>query len=119
MKVINSNENINENDLFEKSIKRHKNGKVVLRKTLSKYLGDKITKSQKQGFSSPDASWFRGESIEYVKKTLASSILSGENIFNKESLENYIDEHLNGMHNHRLFIWSFLNLEKAFQRFFR
>ena len=27
----------------------------------------------KQGFSSPDASWFRGESIEYIKKLLSKA----------------------------------------------
>ena len=119
MKVANQPEEINENDLFEKSIKRQKNGKVILRKTLSKYLSDKITNDKKQGFSSPDASWFRGESMEYVKKALTSSILSTKNIFNKKSLETYINEHLNGAYNHRLFVWSFLNLETVMKRFFK
>jgi asparagine synthase (glutamine-hydrolysing) len=26
--------------------------------------------AQKQGFSAPDASWFKGESIDYVRRTL-------------------------------------------------
>jgi hypothetical protein len=50
---------------------------------------------------------------------LASNILSSQKIFNAKFLQSYIDEHLNGKRNHRLFIWSFLNLEKAFHRFFK
>lgn len=119
MKVMNQPEEVNENDLFEKSIKRHKNGKVVLRKTLGRYLGDKVINSKKQGFSSPDASWFRGESIDYLNKILDTSILSAHKIIKKEILKNYIDEHLSGANNHRLFIWSFLNLEAAIKKFFK
>ena len=110
---------LNENDLLEKSLNRDKNGKDILRKTLSKYLGDKITSAKKQGFSSPDASWFKGESIEYVRKNLDSSTLSSQKILSKEFLQGYINEHLNGIENRRLFIWSFLNLEKVFSRFFK
>jgi len=119
MKITNSIEDINENDILEKAVKRQKNGKVILRKTLAKYLNNEAVNNKKQGFSSPDASWFRGESIEYIKKTLRTSILSEQKIMNKDPLENYINEHLEGTHNHRLFIWSFLNLEVVMKRFFQ
>ena len=35
---------------------------------MSKYIPDDISKAEKQGFSAPDASWFKGESIDYVIK---------------------------------------------------
>ena len=37
---------------------------------VSKYIPENISNAQKQGFSSPDASWFKGESIDFVKDTL-------------------------------------------------
>ena len=43
-------------------------GKKILRSVMEKYIPAEIIKSKKQGFSSPDASWFKGESIEFVKK---------------------------------------------------
>ena len=54
----------------EQKKKLKSSGKMLLRKALSKSLPLDMTKAQKQGFSAPDASWFKGESIEYVKKEL-------------------------------------------------
>lgn len=117
MKVTDQTEKADENDLLSK-MQAHKNGKAILRKTLSQYLDEKIVNDKKQGFSSPDASWFRGESIEFVRKLLNSKDLLLQKIVNKEFLKDYIEEHLSGQKNHRLFVWSFLNLEKIFHRFF-
>jgi asparagine synthase (glutamine-hydrolysing) len=41
-------------------------GKLILRKVMQRYVPEKITSGIKQGFSAPDASWFKGESIDYV-----------------------------------------------------
>ena len=48
-------------------------GKVILRKAMSKYIPEDIHKAVKQGFSSPDNSWFKGESINFVKAKLLNS----------------------------------------------
>ena len=36
-------------------------GKLILREVFNKQLNDNILQNDKQGFSSPDASWFRGK----------------------------------------------------------
>lgn len=105
MKITNQEETVNENDLLSKK-QAHKNGKQILRKTLSKCLDQQVTDNKKQGFSSPDASWFRGESIEYVKKELAKSPA----IYNHDIIRNIFDEHANGSKNNRLILWSLLYL---------
>ena len=46
------------------------NGKYILRKLLQQYLPESYTKLKKQGFSAPDGSWFRGESIQYIQNLL-------------------------------------------------
>ena len=44
--------------------------KFLLRKALANFIPKAYTEGKKQGFSAPDASWFKGESIDYVKDTL-------------------------------------------------
>ena len=94
------------------------NGKKIMRKTLGSYLTPRVSEYIKQGFSAPDASWFKGESIDYVKTILFDPKLNLCRILNAEKLEGIIQEHFEGRKNHRLLIWSFLNLENAFKRFF-
>jgi asparagine synthase (glutamine-hydrolysing) len=51
---------------FQKTIDR----KLILRKMMMRYIPREITEAEKQRFSAPDASWFRGESINYVRKII-------------------------------------------------
>ena len=37
---------------------------------MEKYVPQNIVKASKQGFSLPDASWFKGQSIEFVSNLL-------------------------------------------------
>ena len=48
-------------------------GKVVLRKAMARVIPEDVTARAKQGFSAPDASWFRGESVDYVTGLLDGS----------------------------------------------
>lgn len=107
MKISNTQEKANENDLVSKSAAT-KSGKIILRKTLSNYLDDDVINTKKQGFSSPDASWFRGESIEYVKKELSNS----PSVFNQNIIQEILNDHIFAKKNNRLMIWSLLYLKK-------
>lgn len=118
LKVKNSSLSVNENDLASKKYNRTRNGKYILRKSLEKHLDDFIVNNEKQGFSSPDASWFRGESLDFVRRTLNDSVLVKNNLFDADVLQAYINSHLEGSENRRLFIWSFLNLEAILASFF-
>ena len=106
LKVKRPSKSVNENDLLEK--KKNLGGKLVLRKSLEKYLDEKIINSKKQGFSSPDASWFKGESMEYINKNL----LKKSAIFNQSIVKEIIDEHCSGKKNNRLAIWSLLYVNR-------
>ena len=107
LKVSQSSEIIDENDLSSKN-KNFSNGKVVLRKAIAKYLDDKVSKARKQGFSSPDASWFRGESIDFVK----TKLLSKSSLFDFETVKKILQEHNSGEKNNRLLIWSLLYINQ-------
>src|SRR5262249_45445620 len=45
-------------------------GKQVLRKAMQRFIPPETSERTKQGFSAPDASWFRGESIDYINRLL-------------------------------------------------
>ena len=63
---------------------------------MSKYVPKDIHNAPKQGFSSPDASWFKGESIDFVErkilKKMQGSIVSWITI----PLENLLKNILTG-----------------------
>ena len=95
------------NQYFEKT----NDGKQILRDMMSNYIPEEITKAPKKGFSSPDASWFKGESIEFVRDILMSKKSPIYDYVEFGVTNNLIEEHLSGKENRRLFIWSLLNLD--------
>jgi asparagine synthase (glutamine-hydrolysing) len=86
-------------------------GKVILRQTLERVVPRQIDQRRKQGFSAPDATWFRGESIDYVSRLLRSRDAHVYDVIRPEYVARILDEHTSGAVNHRLFIWSLLCLE--------
>jgi len=92
---------------FEKA----KDGKLLLRRVMEHYIPQEVTGAEKQGFSAPDASWFRGESIDYVHRTLFNSAARIYDYLNRDTVQRIVNEHIQGKNNRRLFIWSCLNLE--------
>lgn len=112
---LNNSYKINENISGNKTNKYYqktKDGKLILRSVASKYMSKNITDRIKQGFSSPDASWFKGESIDFVKEKLFNNNANIYKHMDKVSVQKLITEHLNGKQNRRLFIWSLLNFEE-------
>jgi asparagine synthase (glutamine-hydrolysing) len=109
-KVIKLNEN-ETGPKKEKYFRKTRDGKLILRKAMKKYIPAKITGAIKQGFSAPDASWFRGQSIDYVKKTIFNKNSLIYDFFDQNTVKKIVMEHIEGKNNHRLFIWSLLNFE--------
>ena len=99
-----------ENDLA-RYYRRTSDGKVLLRQVMKRHIPKEIAEAEKQGFSAPDASWFKGESIEYVKKLLLGPRARIFELFDPAVARALIEEHLSGHVNRRLFIWSLLSLE--------
>lgn len=111
---------INENEAGKKNDKyfqRTKDGKLILRKVMERYIPSEVTSRDKQGFSAPDASWFKGESINYTKKVLFNNNAKIYNFMDKDSVHQLVKSHLSGEENKRLLIWSLLNLEQLMDSF--
>jgi asparagine synthase (glutamine-hydrolysing) len=105
---------VNENEISGKNSKfftKNRDGKQILRHVMKRYIPEKITQAEKQGFTAPDASWFKGESIEFVKKSLLNKNAKIYSLMDYSIISTLINEHLTGTTNHRLLIWSLLSVE--------
>ncbi len=110
---------INENEPGDKQNKyflKTNDGKQILRDAMRRYIPQDIVEAVKQGFSAPDASWFKGESIDYVRKQLLSGSPRIYSLLDRGSTEALVNEHLAGQQNRRLFIWSLLSIENWLAR---
>jgi len=86
-------------------------GKQILRDMMSRHIPDEIIKAPKKGFSSPDASWFKGESIDFVKRILLNQEAKLYDFLDYGVVKNLLNEHFQGDKNRRLLIWSLLSME--------
>lgn len=89
----------------------HHDGKLVLRQAMTRLIPADITARAKQGFSAPDASWFRGESIRYINDLLHDPKARILDFISRDYVTKVLDEHTGGQVNHRLLIWSLLSFE--------
>jgi len=106
---------INENDPGSKPNKffrKTRDGKQILRDVMRRHIPTEITDGLKQGFSAPDGSWFKGDSIEYVRRQLIEKNSRLYDYMDRKTVHALVDEHLSGKQNRRLFIWSLLNVEQ-------
>ncbi|MDP8219602.1 MAG: asparagine synthase (glutamine-hydrolyzing) [Candidatus Theseobacter exili] len=106
---------INENEPGPKTKKyfqKTKDGKLLLRKVMKKHIPKEISERVKQGFSAPDASRFKGDSIEYVKQLLSNKKANLYKYMDYSDVQGLLKEHFTGEVNRRLLIWSLVNFEE-------
>ena len=111
---------IDENDggrKSEKYFERTSDGKLLLRQVLSRHVPPAVSEGEKQGFSAPDASWFKGESIDYVRRRLLNPKARLYEFLDRGAVGALVDDHLTGAHNRRLLIWSLLSVESFCEQF--
>jgi len=107
---------INENEAGDKRsrfFQKTKDGKRILRDVMRHYIPDDIADAEKQGFSAPDGSWFKGESIEFVKRKLMNREAAIYAWLDRRAVQRLLQEHLSGEKNRRLLVWSLLNVEEV------
>ena len=105
---------LNENEpspKTEKYFEKTRDGKLLLRRVMERYVQPEVTEQVKQGFSGPDASWFRGESMDYVRRVLLSNDAAIYEFLQPQTVQRLVREHFEGKENRRLLLWSLLNFE--------
>lgn len=106
---------INENALGNKATQYYqktRDGKRILREVMSKFVPAEVTERVKQGFSAPDATWFRGDSVEYLKSIIFSNNAHIYDYFEPKTVRMLANEHFEAKENRRLLLWSLLSLEQ-------
>ncbi|MEI8394548.1 MAG: asparagine synthase (glutamine-hydrolyzing) [Rhodospirillaceae bacterium] len=119
--MLNEVVSLNENEPGAKTAKyfqKTRDGKLLLRRMMSRYIPPDVADREKQGFSAPDASWFKGESIEYVRRLLFNDQARIYNFLDRKVIQDLVGEHLRGEQNRRLLIWSLLHVENMCRVFF-
>jgi asparagine synthase (glutamine-hydrolysing) len=113
---------LNENEpgpKTERYFQKTRDGKLLLRDVMRRHVPDEITSGLKRGFSGPDESWFRGESIDYLRDTLLSGEAAIWEYLNPDGVRPLIEDHLEGRENRRLLLWSLLSVEHWCQTFLK
>ena len=87
-------------------------GKQILRDVMEEVLPADVTTFAKQGFSAPDASWFKGESIDFVNARLHDRAAPIYDYLDFPAVTALVDEHIRGERNRRLLIWSLLTVNE-------
>ncbi len=103
-----------ENEFRDKQklyFERTSDGKQILRKMLIRYLSECYVGGPKQGFSPPDAGWFRGDSMDYVRDLLFDNGARIYQYLRPDTVQGLVTQHLQGQKNRRLLIWSLLCFE--------
>lgn len=95
----------------------HDDGKNILRQAMAAFIPAEIASRRKQGFSSPDASWYRGPALDYVKRLILDKRALLSSFINPGEVRRTLEEHCNGRANRRLRIWSLLCFEIWLQTF--
>ena len=92
IKIDENDINLKKNSYFNKT----SDGKQILREMMSEIIPKHILNAPKQGFSSPDASWFRGESIDFVRNRLKDKQSIIYKYLDFKSVNELVDEHISG-----------------------
>jgi asparagine synthase (glutamine-hydrolysing) len=95
----------------QKYFERTRDGKLLLRRVMERYVPGAVAGQEKHGFSGPDATWFRGESIDYVRTLIWDPSALMYEFFEPTTVQTLVEEHLSGRENRRLLLWSLLNFE--------
>ena len=98
---------------------RTNEGKEILRTVLSSYMPNEYTKQNKQGFSGPDATWFRRESLPFIEKLLLDQNSRISQYVRREFTSDVLQQHRSVKYNHRLLIWSLLSFEMWLRNFIK
>jgi asparagine synthase (glutamine-hydrolysing) len=106
---------LDENEPGDKAIRyfeRTRDGKLLLRRVMERHVPVAVTNQVKQGFSGPDAAWFRGESLDYVRRVVHDDDARMFEFLDAATVRRLVDEHLEGKENRRLLLWSLLSFEQ-------
>lgn len=85
--------------------------KYVLKEAMAGLLPKETLWRRKQGFTPPDQTWYRTNTLEYINDLLLGDRAHDRGLFNPEAVKRILVDHVEGKANHRFMIWSMMCLE--------
>jgi len=92
--------------------------KILLKQAMEQLLPKKIIYRKKVGFLTPINYWFRKELKDWTADIIFSSKCKQRGIFNPETIEKIFNNHLSGAEDNWKFLWTIINFELWFNKFF-
>jgi asparagine synthase (glutamine-hydrolysing) len=89
--------------------------KSLFKKAMEPYLPQELLYRPKMGFGAPIDHWFRAELKDMAYDVLLSPSATARNIFRRDYVQQLLDEHVSGRHNHHSRLWALLMLELWFR----
>ncbi len=83
-------------------------GKLLLRRLLSRYVPPALFDRPKHGFSIPVGRWLRGELRDWAESLLSAERLDRDGFFDGKVVREYWDAHLSGRRDHDARLWTIL-----------
>ena len=111
---------VDENIILEKKNQRrniNNHGKYILRQSIKNKMPKDLADGRKKGFSAPDATWFKSQSLQFVNDKLDNPNAFIYDFFDRNTVSSMLERHLSGAENKRLLIWSLLSFEELLQNF--
>lgn len=90
---------------------RPNESKVILREAMRGLVPDETIFRRKQGFTPPDQTWYKGESLAYIRELILGPRALNRGYFQPTGVERLLDDHLNDRRNNRFLIWSLMCFE--------
>ena len=97
---------------------RGSTSKYLLKKAMRGLLTDDIIDRKKHGFGVPVGAWFRGDLADYARDVLTGSQAAQRGIFEMESVQAMLDEHMSGKTDLGQALWPLLTFELWMRRYF-
>jgi asparagine synthase (glutamine-hydrolysing) len=91
--------------------------KYLLKKVLRKLLPSENLSRRKMGFGVPIGHWFRGKMQGFLREVILSEKALSRGLFNREVVQELVDQHVQGKRDFSHQLWTLLMLELWFQRF--
>jgi asparagine synthase (glutamine-hydrolysing) len=85
--------------------------KYILKQAMASLLPQDTLVRRKQGFTPPDASWYRGPLRPQVESLLLSKRSLERDYFQPDTIHCIVQEHMTGQRNHRFLLWSLMVFE--------
>src|SRR5262245_45017798 len=86
-------------------------GKYILKHAMRGRLPEEVIKRPKKGFGMPVAQWIKGELRPLVRDTFSIERIKRRGLFNPHYIQQLLDQHEQGLADHRKLIWTLLMFE--------